>query len=123
MEPTSTPPVTDKLELQHVGTIVPKAIYGVNRYGVSDKGLEKVGTGRIYFVKGNKADPGAFRQNGFTTETLLAVCRQYLTENNVGELNNEYTTRAIKHINEALYQLEQRAANRVERNVQGTYEK
>lgn len=115
--------IPDKLNLQHVETLMLKATYRVSEYGVSDDGLMPVGPAVIHFVKGNKADPESFRQSGFTTETLLAVCRQYLTENNVGELENEYTAKAIKHINEALFELAERAASRAVRNVQGTYQK
>lgn len=108
---------------QAIKTIQEKATYAVPRFEVTDSGLEQVTDATIHFCKGNKADPTAFRQAGFFTETLIAVCVQYLKENNVGDLASRETSTAITQFEQGLMWLGKRAADRKARGVQGTYQK
>lgn len=108
---------------QDIETKVEKAIYEVPRFQVTGEGIIDADPVEIKFCKGDKADPGAFRQAGFFTETLLATCVKYLQENNVGELSSRETSIAITKIEEALLWLGKRAADRQARGVQGTYQK
>jgi hypothetical protein len=111
------------LEPKKIETLTPKANYGVPVFKVTDSGLEEEGRVVIQFCKGNKADATVKRQSGFFTETLLAVCKQYLEDNNTGDLENPHTTAAIVSITNALEKLAERAKDRQDRGVQGTYQK
>lgn len=111
------------IEPRNIITITPKATYGVPLFGVTEAGLVQTSESEIRFCKGNKADPTAFRQEGFFTETLLAACKTYLEENNVGELASRETSMAITKLDEALMWLGKRAEDRRLRGVQGTYQK
>lgn len=108
---------------QEVITILPKATYEVNAYQVTDDGLEDAGPREVCFCKGNKEDSTQFRQAGFFTETLIAVCKKYLEDNNVGELATRETSMVITKLDEALLWIGKRAADRAARGVQGTYQK
>lgn len=110
-----------EIDLTNVQTVVEKSTYSAPIFHVTEKGLEKTTDTVVQFVKGNKADPNAFRQEGFTTETLLTVCVKYLQENNVGELSNRDTSIAITHIEDALLRLQKRANDPKKQGVQGTY--
>lgn len=81
------------------------------------------GTQLIHFCKGNKEDSEAFRQAGFVTETLIAVAKQYLEENNVGDLSSREGSTAITKLDEALMWLNKRTQDRIDRVVLGTYQK
>ena len=100
-----------------------KATYEVPIYEVTNDGLTDVGVTPIHFCKGNKEDESVFRQQGFFTETLIAVAKRYLEENNVGELSSRETAVAITKLDEALMWLNKRAEDRQLRGVQGTYKK
>lgn len=106
-----------------IETVVPKSTYIVPFYKVTEEGLIDAGKVPFKFAKGDKTDPNAFRQDGFITETVIATVRQYLVENNVGELQNPYTDEMIKHCNGILALIELRNAERRARQVQGTYQK
>lgn len=106
-----------------ITTIQEKAIYSVPTYEVTNEGLQDAGTTVIHFCKGNKEDESVFRQPGFFTETLIAVAKRYLEENNVGELASRETSTAITKLDEALMWLNKRAEDRQLRGVQGTYRK
>jgi hypothetical protein len=108
---------------QKIETVREKSTYSVPRFQVTGEGILDAEPVELRFCKGNKADPEAFRQAGFFTETLLATCVQYLQENNVGELASRETSIAITNIEQALLWLGKRAADRQERGVQGTYQK
>lgn len=108
---------------QAIKTVVEKATYEVPLFRVTDAGLEQYETSIIRFCKGNKADATTTRQGGFFTETLIAVCVQYLKENNVGELASRETSTAITQFEQGLLWLGKRAADRQARGVQGTYQK
>lgn len=108
---------------QNISTIKDKSSYQVPLYEVTNEGIAHAGYTLIEFCKGNKADESAHRQKGFFTETLLAVCAQYLRENNVGDLSNRDTSIAITHIEDALLRLGKRAEDRKIRGVQTTYQK
>lgn len=104
-------------------TIVPKSTYAVPIYGVTEEGPVYTGTMDIKFCKGNKEDESIPRQDGFFTETLIATAKQYLEENNVGDLSSRETAVAITKLDEALMWLNKRAEDRALRGVQGTYQK
>lgn len=106
-----------------IRTIVDKSTYEVPTYFVDNEGLQDAMRVKIEFCKGNKEDIGIPRQEGFFTETLIAVCKRYLEENNVGELASRETSTAITKLDEALMWLNKRAEDRILRGVQGTYQK
>jgi hypothetical protein len=108
---------------QLIKTLVEKSRYEVPLFRVTDTGLECCDLTDIRFCKGNKEDPSVPRQTGFFTETLIAVCVQYLKENNVGDLASRETSTAITQFEQGLMWLGKRAADRKARGVQGTYQK
>jgi len=85
------------------------------------RGLIHIEDKMLDFVKGSKDNPAIFRQPGFVTEELLAVCKQYLVDVNVGDLEDPDTQDAIVYIEEALKALQRRADKRKAAGVQGTY--
>jgi hypothetical protein len=97
--------------------------FDVPRFKVTDDGLEDAERGTIDLCRGNKADSSAPRQEGYFTESLLQVCKQYLEGVNKGELASRETSMAITKIDEALMWLNKRADDRKLREVQGTYQK
>lgn len=103
--------------------VTPKAQYDVPVYKVTNEGLEDAGIYRLDFCKGSKDDESIPRQTGFFTETLIAVAKKYLEENNVGDLATRETSMAITKLDEALMWIQKRADDRKERGVQGTYKK
>jgi len=117
-------PVLKPLTPQRIETIVKGATYRVPLFQVTNEGLVEFDYPRtIEFCKGDKNDPGKLRLVGFFTETLLAVCREYLQDVNQGELQSRETAVAITKIDEAILWLGKRAADRQARGVQGTYNK
>jgi len=104
-------------------TLIEGAAYSLPKYKVVNEGLADAGEVQIYFCKGNKEDESVMRQEGIFTESLLVACGKYLQDNNVGDLENEFTTLAIANIREALNQLQLRAEDRKARAVQATYNK
>jgi hypothetical protein len=108
---------------QEIVVVTAKSTYEVPTYKVTDEGLIDAEPMLIDFCKGNKADSSVLRQRGFFTESLLAACKKYLEENNVGELQSRDTAVAITKIDEALLWIGKRAADRQRRGVQGTYQK
>src|SRR5687768_401324 len=93
-------------------TIQEKATYAVPTYTVTNEGLKDHDEALIHFCKGNKEDDTIFRQSGFFTETIIAVAKRYLEENNVGELATRETSTAITKLDEALMWLNKRAEDR-----------
>lgn len=108
---------------KEIETLKEKSSYGVPIYKVSNEGLVHEGNYVLGFCKGNKEDSTVYRQAGFLTETLLAVCKQYLVENNTGDLKNEDTSAAIDNITKALQNLQDRADKRKAAGTLGTYKK
>lgn len=108
---------------KQIETLIDKSTYSIPTYKVDEDGLSFDGDTGLLFCKGNKADPSVFRQSGYLTETLLAACKKYLEENNVGELASRETSMAITKIDEALMWLQKLADDRAIRGVQGTYQK
>jgi hypothetical protein len=106
-----------------ITTLREKSTYMVPTYYVDNEGLQDANPFEIQFCKGNKEDESVFRQPGFFTETLIAVAKKYLEENNVGDLASRETAVAITKLDEALMWLNKRAEDRALRNVQGTYQK
>ena len=103
-----------------IETVRPGATYIVPVYGVTDSGLMEVGRKVLSFVKGAKDNPILNRQDGYMTETLLTACKQYLTDVNVGELQNEDTELAALHIQYAMDALKRRADKRIAAGTQVT---
>jgi hypothetical protein len=95
----------------------------VPTYQVTNEGIVDFAPALIKFCKGDKSNEQMFRQHGFFTETLLSACKQYLTENNVGDLASRETSMAITKIDEALLWLGKRSEDRKIRGVQTTYQK
>lgn len=109
----------------------PGKSYYLPLHTVTENGLEQIGTKKegypdmvpIFFVKGAKDDENIPKQDGVTTEQLLATARMFLEAVNTGDLSNAYTLNAIEYIQEAEKMLQARAADRANRGVQGTYKK
>ena len=97
--------------------------YNVPTYKITEEGLVDAGNINIDFCKGSKDNPAIPRQEGVLTETLLEVCRQYLTGVNVGEMSSRETSMAITKIDEALMWIDKRRQDRELRNVLSTYNK
>lgn len=104
-------------------TLIEGAAYSLPKYKVVNEGIADAGEVQIYFCKGNKEDEKVMRQEGIFTESLLVACGKYLQDNNKGDLENEFTTKAIEDIKSALGQLQARADDRKARTVQTTYNK
>lgn len=121
-----------------VTELVPGRKYMMNTHTVTHEGLKEVRevydeevtyemgiptAFTLLFVKGSSDGPSVDKQDGFTTEQLLAVSRMYLEAVNAGDLENDYTRRAIKYIAWAEKMLKERAKDRSKRGVLGTYKK
>lgn len=109
---------------QNIETEIKGASYLVPGFEVTNEGLKETDIRfHIDFCKGNKDDDTVFRQAGFFTETLVAVAKKYLEDVNVGELASRETALAITKLDEALFWIGKRAADRKARGVQGSYQK
>lgn len=108
---------------KQIRTVVDKSVYEVPQYTVTNEGVVDQPSTLVLFCKGNKEDESVQRQVGFFTESLVAVCKRYLEENNIGELASRETSMAITKLDEALMWLNKRAEDRALRGVQGTYQK
>lgn len=106
-----------------LNVVKPGAIYEIPTFKVTDNGLEDGAGFTLNFCKGDKSNPEVFRQEGFFTETLIQVCKEYLESVNVGELANRDASMAITKLDEALMWIGKRAEDRKRRGVQGTYQK
>lgn len=106
-----------------ITTKVSGATYEIPTFAIGPSGVVNGPAFELKFCKGNKDDANSLRQTGFFTETLLAVCKEYLTEVNVGELSSRETSTAITKIDEALMWLNKRSEDRKLREVQNTYKK
>lgn len=104
-------------------TVKQGAIYKIPTYFVNNEGLQNGEGATIHFCKGNKDDENTFRQEGFFTETLIQVAKEYLESVNVGEMSTRETSMAITKLDEALFWIGKRAEDRKLRGVQGTYNK
>src|SRR5688500_9902746 len=108
---------------REIEVVKTKSTYKLPTYKVTNDGLADAADIEIKFCKGNKADDTIDRQDGVLTETVLQLVINNLKDNNVGDLENEHTTNAILHLETAMHKLDQRAADRKARAVQGTYQK
>ena len=106
---------------REIAVVVPGATYEVNIFKVTNDGLQDAGKQLIQFCKGNIQDDTVLRQDGLFTETLIAVAKKYLEENNVGPLASREGSMAITKLDEALMWIQKRAEDRIARAVQGTY--
>lgn len=95
--------------------------YNIPTYAVTGDGIEDCEQATILLCRGSKDDPTKPRQVGMFTESLLEVCRQYLTSQNVGEMATRETSQAITKIDEALMWINKRSEDRRMRGVQATY--
>ncbi len=111
------------IEPKDIKTEKEGAIYKVPFFKVTENGLELVSHCPFHFVKGDKSDDTKFRQQGFTTETLLEVSRLYLEDVNIHQLHDPDTSSALAYIELAIESLERRAAKRKAAGTQGTYKK
>jgi len=91
-------------------------------FRVTENGLNVAGELLIQFVKGNKADENAYRQDGVTSETLLEMMVQYQAHL-CSLIPSAQGSEALQHLQAALACVQRRTADRTERVVVGTYEK
>lgn len=92
----------------------PDGPYGTNRFiEVSDSGKKVT----FNMQQGSTLEG----YNGTYPDAMIQFLIDFLDQKNTGALKNDYTTTAIKHLNEARLALFQRGAERHFRNVQGTY--
>lgn len=103
--------------------IVPGCSYQVPTYVVTNQGIEDGKGAVINFCKGDKSNPEIFRQEGFFTETLIQVAKEYLESVNKGELATRETAMAITKLDETLMWLDKRRQDRELRGVLSTYKK
>lgn len=103
--------------------VTPGALYEVPTFHVTDEGLQDGNGTLIRFCKGDKSNPDVTRQEGFFTETLIQVAKEYLESVNVGPMATRDTSMAITKLDEALMWINKRAEDRRIRGVQGTYQK
>ncbi len=108
---------------KQITEVVPGATYTVPTYEITNNGIEDGIGATINFCKGNRNNESFLRQEGFFTETLIAVAKKYLETVNVGELASRDTSMAITKLDEALMWINKRAEDRKERGVQATYNK
>ena len=92
--------------------------YKITKDGLTESGNELL----INLVKGGK-DKTDGKQEGVTTEQLLALCLEYLNDVNVGDFKTKDTSLAITHIENALLRIEKRNQDRKFRGVKSTYKK
>jgi hypothetical protein len=104
-------------------TVVEGATYNIPTYKVTNEGLVDGAGATITFCKGNKEDESILRQEGFFTETLIQVAKQYLESVNIGPMSTRETSMVITKLDEALMWIQKRSDDRALRGVQGTYKK
>lgn len=106
-----------------INTIQEGATYELPTYFVNNEGLQDGEVATLKFCKGNKDNDKDLRQEGFFTETLIQVCKEYLESVNKGEMATRETSIVITKLDEALMWINKRAEDRKLRGVQGTYQK
>ena len=99
------------------------AEYILPTYKVTENGIEDGAGKSIKFCKGDKSNPAVFRQEGFFTESVIQVAKEYLESVNKGDMATRETSMAITKLDEALMWIKKRADDRIERGVQATYKK
>jgi len=105
-----------EIEYKNHGAVLP--MYEVTNEGIVD--LQPI---TLHFCKGNTKDDSRPRQVGVFTESIVMAAIEHLKSVNVGELADVRTAQAIAYFEVGLICISQRAQERKERNVQGTYEK
>lgn len=75
----------------------------------------------IEFQKGPRNDPNA--RHGVLDSDLLEIVRDRMIAFCNGEMSDRETERALSHVEAALYHLNKRIEDRIERQVLGTMEK
>lgn len=97
--------------------------YTLTHYKVEPDGLKDSGDRlELKLVRGSKTGENN-PQTGVTTEQLLWVALNYLTEVNQGHFRCRDNSLAITYIENALLRLQKRSNDRLQRNVLNTYEK
>jgi hypothetical protein len=104
-------------------TVNEGADYVLPTYRVTDNGIEDGEGLGIRFCKGDKSDPSKPRQEGFFTESIIQVAKQYLESVNKGDLSTRETSMAITKLDEALMWIAKRSEDRILRGVQATHQK
>lgn len=104
-----------------IETVKDGATYLLPTYVVTNEGMQDGAGMELKFCKGNKEDETVFRQEGFFTETIIQVAKQYLESVNVGQMATRETSMVITKLDEALLWIQKRADDRKLREVQGTY--
>lgn len=89
---------------------------------VEDGQLVITGYHQLTFCKGSTSDDRITRLDGIFAEDIIKVAIDRLTSVNQGVLENDYTSRAIGKLSEALAELKARADARKNAGVQGTYQ-
>lgn len=84
-------------------------------------GIDKIIPHAIYFQNGARKDDNA--THGITDQDLLEIVRDRMKGFQSGDFACEYNKKALEHIEQALYWLNKRVEDRIERGVLGTYEK
>ena len=90
-------------------------------YDIYDPENPEVALACIEFQKGARKDPES--RHGVLDTDLLEIVRDRLKAFQSGPYACEYNERALNYIELALYQMNLRVENRLERNVLGTMEK
>jgi len=95
-----------------------KTTYSLPIYKCDDEGIKETGEElEIPFVSKIEG------KEGIVTESLLLMQARHLEELNVGDFENEFTTKAIEHIKEAVKLIIARREDRQNRGVFGKLEK
>ncbi len=110
------------LEMRPLAQATEKSQYILPTFSVGENGLEPEGEMLLQFVKGNKADASAYRQDGITTESLLHALKDHL-QFATAAVPSEIGEQTLHHVSEALRLTIQRRIDRENRGVLGTYEK
>ena len=105
---------------REIKVVVDRATYEVPTYFINKDGIQDGEGQLINFCKGRIGDPEAQSQQGLFTETLVAVAKRFVEDNNKGEFACRENSMAITKLDEALMWLKERSENRKERGVQAT---
>jgi hypothetical protein len=104
-----------------IETVIAGATYKVPTYKITNEGIKDGDGIEIKFCKGNKEDDSLLRQEGYFTETLIQVAKQFLEDSNLPPFSCRENSMAITKLDEALMWINKRAEDRKARDVQATY--
>ena len=97
------------------------AEYLLPTYFINENGIQDGEGHVIRFCKGDKSNPAMFRQEGYFTESLIQVAKEYLGAVNIGAMATRETSMVITKLDEALMWINKRSQDRIDRGVQATY--